>query len=37
MHIDWQISKIFELVNDKKGEKAKFSSDKYVLLMVQDD
>ena len=34
MHSDWQISKIFELVNDKKGDKAKFSQEKFVLLTV---
>ena len=37
MHIDQPISKVFELVNDKKGDKGRFQPDKCVLLTVQDD
>jgi len=25
MHIDWEIQKVFELVNEKKGDNVKFS------------
>jgi len=37
MKIDEPIQRIFELVNEKKGEKAKFNQDKFVLLTVQGD
>jgi hypothetical protein len=32
MKIDEPISRIFEMVNEKKGDKVKFNQDKYVLL-----
>lgn len=37
MQMDDPICKVFELVNDKKGDKAKFQPDKYVLLSVKDE
>jgi hypothetical protein len=34
MHLDSEISNVFQMLNDKKGEKAKYSQDKYVILTV---
>lgn len=36
MKIDEPISRIFEMVNEKKGDKVKFNQDKYVLLTTQN-
>jgi hypothetical protein len=36
MKIDEPISRIFEMVNEKKGDKVKFNQDKYVLLTAQN-
>lgn len=32
MNKDWQISKVYELLNEKKGDKSKYSQDKNVIL-----
>jgi phage-related tail protein len=37
MNKDWQISKVYDLLNEKKGDKTKYSQDKHVLLAFQDD
>jgi hypothetical protein len=37
MKIDEPVSRVFEMVNVKKGEKAKFNQDKFVLLTVQTE
>lgn len=36
MKLDEPIQKIFEMVNEKKGDKVKFNQDKFVLLTVQN-
>jgi uncharacterized protein YjdB len=32
MNKDWQVSKVYDLLNEKKGDKTKYSQDKHVLL-----
>ena len=32
MNKDWQINKVYELLNEKKGDKAKYSQEKHVIL-----
>ena len=37
MRIDEPIQKIFERINEKKGDKVKFNQDKFVLLTLQNN
>jgi hypothetical protein len=37
MNKDWQVSKVYDLLNEKKGDKTKYSQEKHVLLAFQDD
>jgi hypothetical protein len=37
MEKDWQINKVYDLLNEKKGAKSKYSQDKHVLLAFQDE
>ena len=32
MNKDWQICKVYELLNEKKGDKSKYSQEKNVIL-----
>ena len=32
MSKDWQINKVYEFLNEKNGDKAKYSQDKHVIL-----